>query len=404
MTDRNKKLLAGLRIIDLTDQKGNACTKLLADLGARVIKIECPDGGDAARHSPPFTAHNASPENSLSFYYNNTGKLSITLDIRHVRGQQILLDLIKQNDVIVESFSPGYLEGLKLGFEHLRYSNPNVILTSITGFGQTGTRRSYQTCDLVAEAFGGQMSVTGNASPLKHYGEQSYLTASLFAAIGILLAVRKRRMTGRGDHIDISLQEAVASTLEHVMVRFFYDNIVAARQGPLHWDHLFHTLPCKDGFIQITLFDKWETLVEWMDSEGMARDLTEKKYLDETVRRGHLNHIISVLEKWTRTHSKKELFDLGQLMNFPWAPVHSPREVVESPQLIERDFFQKTASPQTEKSLIKKCPRRPFILHPSGPYPIEPPPWPGRDNHSIYHQELGIPLEELMDLSNLGII
>lgn len=395
-------LLTGLRVLDLTDEKGSFCTKLLADMGARVIKIERP-GGDAARHSPPFMKNDDHPEKSLSFYYQNTGKLDITLNIKHVKAKKILFDLIKENDVIVESFSPGYLDELNIGFENLSQKNPNVILASITGFGQTGTRRNYQACDLVAEAYGGQMSVTGHSLPLKHYGEQSYLTASLFAAIGILIAVRKRRTTGKGKHLDISLQEGVASTLEHVMVRFFYENILAKRQGPLHWDHLFHILPCKDGFIQITLFDKWDTLVEWMDSEGMARDLTDQKYRDETVRRNQLDHIISVLEKWTRTHTKAELFDLGQLMQFPWAPVHSPGDVVESPQLAERDFFQQT-TPQTGKTVIKKCPRRPFILHPSGPYPIVPPPSPGRDNHQIYHQELDMSQEELMALSDLGVI
>ena len=342
------------------------------------------------------------PEKSLSFFYNNTGKLGITLNIEHVKGKNIFFEIIKKYDVIVESFNPGYLDKQSMGFKSLRRINPKIILASVTGFGQTGPRRDYKTCDLVTSAYGGQMFVTGDSKPLKHYGEQSYLTVSLFAAIGILLAVRKRRMTGKGEHLDISIQEAVTSTLDHVMVRFFYENCIPKRQGNLHWDNLFYICPCRDGFIQITLFDKWNTLVEWMDSEGMAQDLNHKRYNDEKFRLKHLDHIINVLEEWTRTHTKNELFELGQLMQFPWAPVQSTQEVVESPQLIERGFFKETC--QKNNVAIKKSARIPFTLDPVRPYPIMRAPLIGENNYHTYHKDLGTPQKELDELSALGVI
>ena len=396
-----KMLLAELRVLDLTDEKASLCSKLLADMGARVIKIERP-GGDASRDAGPFIGNEPHSEKSLSFFYNNTGKLGITLNIEHIKGREIFYELLKKNDVIVENFAPGYFNKLKINCENFKNINPKLIITSVTGFGQTGHRRYYKTCDLVASAYCGQMFVTGASKPLKHYGAQAYLTASLFAAVGVLLAIREQRKTGTGEHIDISIQEAVTSTLEHVLVRFFYENKIAKRQGPLHWNHLFHILPCKDGFIQITLFDKWDTLVEWLNSEGMAQDLLDNRFNDEKFRLKHLDHIINVLRKWTQTRTKNELFELGQLMQFPWAPVHSPREVVESPQLIEREFFQDVC--QTGNNIFKKCLRIPVILNPPRSNPIRHAPLIGEHNIQIYHKEMGISIKELNELSSLGVI
>lgn len=401
MKNKKEMLLTGLRVLDLADGKASFCSKLLADMGARVIKLERP-GGDASRDAGPFMGNAPHSEKSLSFYYNNTGKLGITLNLESDKGKQLFLELIKKNDVIVESFAYGYLDKLNLSFEYLKKINSNLIMVSVTGFGQSGPKRDYKTCDLVASAYGGQMFVTGASKPLKHYGEQAYLTASLFAAVGILLAIRKQRRTGTGEHIDISIQEAVASTLEHVLVRFFYENKISKRQGALHWNHLFHILPCKDGFIQITLFDKWDTLVELMSNEGMAQDLNDKKYNDERFRLKHLDHIINVLGKWTQTHTKNELFEFGQLMQFPWAPVYSPREVVESPQLIEREFFQDAY--QTDNKVFRKCPRAPFKLNPLRSKPIMHAPFIGENNNQIYHKELGISKKELNELSSFGVI
>ncbi len=394
-------LLSGLNILDLADEKAGCCSKLLADMGARVLKVERP-GGDASRNRGPFAGNRPHPEKSLSFFYNNTGKLAITLNIEHVKGKHLFFELVKKYDVVVESFTPGYLDNIGMGFESLSRINPKIILASVTGFGQTGPRRDYKTCDLVSSAYGGQMYVTGDSKPLKHYGDQSYLTASLFAAIGILLAVRKRRMTGKGEHLDISIQEAVSATLDHVMVRYFYENCIPERQGSRHWDNLFHIFPCRDGFIQITFFDKWNTLVEWLDSEGMAQDLNHKRYRDQKFRRKHLDHIIKVLGNWTRTHTKNELFELGQLMQFPWAPVHSPREIVESPQLIERGFFKDIC--ETDDTNIDKCTRLPLTLDPVQPHPILRAPLIAGNNYDIYHKELRISEKELNALSSLGVI
>jgi crotonobetainyl-CoA:carnitine CoA-transferase CaiB-like acyl-CoA transferase len=396
-------LLEGIQILDLADEKASFCSKLLADLGARVIKIEKP-GGDPSRGIGPFWGNSHHPERSLFFYHTNTNKLGITLNLEHPVGREIFCRLIKKTDIVVETFPPGYLSRLGLDFEILEEINPKLILISVTGFGQNGPRSQYKSCDLVASAFGGQMYVSGSllTPPLKSFGEQSYYAASLFGAISILLALRKRVYSGKGEHIDISLQEAVVSALEHVMVRFFYEKIIPKRQGSFHWNNSFCILSCKDGHILMTPFHQWETLVEWVDSEGMADDLIDEEYKKEEYRLQHFNHIIEVLQRWAKTHKKDELFELGQLMSFPWAPVYSPMEVLESSQLKTRGFFLDVKHPEMDTS----------IKYPGVPYQFSgylPPRWKrapliGEDNVPIYQKELGFLDEELKRLSLEGVI
>ncbi len=271
-----------LRILDFADEKASFCTRLLADMGARVIKVEKP-GGDASRNIGPFFKDKSRSKDSIPFFYSNINKLSITLDLEQDKGQSIFSKLVADTDVVVHTFALEDQTRLGLDYEALSSFNPKLILASVTGFGQNGPRRDYKTSDLVASAYGGQMYVCGSPSapPLKSFGDQSYYAASLFAATAILLAVRNRAKTGTGEHLDISLQASVTATLEHVMVRYFTEGIIYRRQESLHWNEGFVILPCQDGFIHVTLFQKWKTLIEWLATEGMAEDLVDEKWLDE---------------------------------------------------------------------------------------------------------------------------
>jgi len=328
--NRQGSALSGYRVLDLTDERGMLCSRYLVDMRAEVIRIEKPG-------SP-------SP-----FYWQNLGKRVITLDIE--LKPEIFKQLVKTADVLVESYPPGYLEALGLGYLQLVQINPRLVMASISDFGQDGCYRDYKSCDIVANALGGQMYVCGEADspPLKPFGNQSYYLGSLFAAIGILLALWRRHTSGRGQHIEISLQECVAAALDHVLVRYFYQGVVAKRQGSLHWNGAFHIFPCRDGYILLSLFYQWETLVEWLASEGMAKDLADKKWLDREFRLQHLDHVIEVLERWTRSHAVAELVEKGQLMRFPWAEVTSISGLVNSPQLEARNFWVEIEHPQTGK-------------------------------------------------------
>ncbi len=269
-------------------------------------------------------------------------------------------------------------------------------MASITDFGQSGPYRHYKSCDMVACALGGQLYVCGEPEtpPLKPFGNQAYFSASLFAATGILLALWHRHTSGRGQHIDISTQECVAATLDHVLVRYFYEGVVARRQGSLHWNNAFRIFPCRNGYVLLSLFQQWETLVEWLDVEGMAEDLTEPKWRDREERLRQLDHITEVLERWTKSHTVAELVEKGQLMRFPWAEVASIPGLVASPQLGERHFFIEAEHPQSGKK----------YRYPGVPCKMSRSPWQagscvprsGEHNKEIYRGELGLSEEEVL--------
>jgi len=402
-TANANNLISGITVLDLADEKASFCSKLLADMGARVIKIEKP-GGDSSRTIGPFFKNIPDPEKSLFFWYHNSNKLGITLNLEHSDGRNIFYKLVRESDIVIETFPPVYLRDIGLDFESLCAINPRVILVSVTGYGQNGPRKNLKSCDIVASAMGGQMYVSGSptTSPLKPFGEQSYYTASLFAVISILLALRKRRKKGKGEHIDISLQEAVTSTLEHVMVRYFHNHLIPKRTGSVSWNHEFCIVPCKDGFMLITLFRQWETFVEWLEGEGMAEDLVDEKWNDDEYRHSYLDYAIDVVTRWTKTHTKEELFQLGQAMGFPWAPISSPSEVIESPQLKERGFFVSVDHPELGRSI--PYPRLPYLCTSPTAMSRTRAPLIGEDNIPILHGELGLSEMELQKLARQGTI
>jgi benzylsuccinate CoA-transferase BbsE subunit len=378
-------ILTDHRIIDLTDEKGLLCSKLLADMGAEVIRIEVP-----GKQAQPVNA--------------NSGKHCITLDFESLKGRRLFRQIVEKCDVIIESFSPGYLHSLTLDYPNLEKINSRLIMTSITDFGQAGPYRDFKSSELVAAAMGGAMSVCGEPAkpPLKPFGAQAHNSACLFAANGILLALWQRHTSGKGQYLDISIHESVAATLDHILVRYFYEGEIAHRQGSLYWNNAFRIFTCKDGNILLSLLHQWETLVEWLDSEGMAADFTEPKWQSDDARRNNIDHIIEVLGKWTRTHTVDELVELGQLMHFPWAKVSSIQDVVNNPQLNDRGFFTEATDAATGKTY--KFPGAPFQMSQS-PLTINPHiPSAGEYNHEFYSNKLGLTEKEIANLSREGVI
>jgi crotonobetainyl-CoA:carnitine CoA-transferase CaiB-like acyl-CoA transferase len=273
-------ILAGCRILDLTGEEGAFALKTLAGMGAAITRVD--------------------PEK----------------DPAHFRA------LIKTADIFIETEPPGFLASLGFDYLSLSKTNPRLIMVSITPFGQTGPYKDLKASELTLQAMGGWLSVTGTPEqPLKLPKNQAFKTASLFAVNGILLALHNRHETGRGQYIDVSILECVTATLDHVMVRYFYQDIVSGRQGSRAWNNTFDILPCLDGHILISIHRQWETLVELMASEGMAEDLTDSRWLDREERNKKIEHILEVMTRWTLTHKAGELEELGQLMHFPWAEV-----------------------------------------------------------------------------------
>ena len=225
--------MAPYRVLDLTDERGLLAGKIFADLGADVIKIERP-GGDPARSVGPFYKDVPDPQRSLFWFAYNTGKRSITLNIESSEGQELLKSLVKSADLLVESFPPGYMDKLGLGYQVLSELNHRLIMTSITPFGQTGPYASWKGPDIVPWAMGCYMWMTGEPgrAPLRiSHPPQAYLHASAMAAVGSLMALRYRAMTGEGQHVDVSAQQCPVWMLTHTYAYWDLMKVNLGRQG-----------------------------------------------------------------------------------------------------------------------------------------------------------------------------
>ncbi len=349
--------LFGLRVLDLADPKGVYCTKLLADLGAEVIRIE-PPGGDPMRRIGPFFHDEQDPEKSLYFFHFNTNKRSVTIDLEDKAGQEIFKKLIRRADILVETFQPGYLDRLGLGYQSLKHLNPALIVTSITGFGQTGPWRDYKSCDIVGLATGGLLHICGwpDRPPQRMGGSQAHYMASVQAASGTLMALYHRQITGEGQHVDVSMQQSVPVCMQAAILQFQRTGEMRKRTGDqiiLPGQGIF---PCKDGYVdigQLSAVMWWDRLVRWLDSEGSAGDLTDAKYRDPfyRTRKDAIQHINEVIKAFTATRTKSEIFHGGQRKGVVIGPVNTPKDIANDPQLRGRNFFALVEHPELGAAL-----------------------------------------------------
>ena len=409
MTDtpdtNGRQPLAGCRALDLSGPAGVYCGKLLADLGAEVIKVE-PPGGSPMRSIGPFAHDRPGPERSLHWLHFNTSKRSITLDLAGEEGAALLRRLVRESDVLLETGAPGIMDSRGLGYRDLGSLNPGLIYASITPFGQTGPYRDYKGSDLVGFAMGGYMYVTGwpSTPPTRLWGSQAYHTASNRAFIGILMALYHRLLTGKGQHVDVSVQEAVAATTEHVNMAYIYEGSDAVRCGFRHGGRFVATWKCRDGYVSITTHSSqaWRDVREWMAEEGLAGDLMDEKYDDTFVLRGENSaHIEELIGKWAERHERWKITEWGQSRHYPFGPVAQPGELLSNPQLRARGFFVDVEHPEFDAT----------FTYPGAPYKLPRSPWrlssaaPRIGEHnSVVYTELGLSDEEQARLASEGVI
>src|SRR4030042_6256714 len=275
-------VLSPYRVLDLADEKGLLCGKILGDLGADVIKIEKP-GGDKARNLGPFYHDDPDPEKSLFWLALNTSKKGITLDIEKPEGREIFKRLGKTADFVIETYSPGYMVNLGLGDSDLEKINPGVILISITPFGQTGPYKNWKTSDIVAWALGGDMAPWGDVDrpPLTFsHPSQAYLQAGAAGAQGALTALFYRWLPGAGQQIDVSIQESVLPCLEHITGMGDIRQVIQKRGGGgmmLSNHRTMQIWPCKDGWVSWShggnsVLSPSLPLIKWMEEGGGTSD------------------------------------------------------------------------------------------------------------------------------------
>ncbi len=302
--------LAGLRVLELADETGQFCGKLLGDLGADVVKIE-PPGGAPNRHLGPFLDDIPHPERNLSYWYYNTSKRGITLNLETADGRELFRRLAAASDVILETFRPGFLASLGLGYESLRNENPGLIMCSLTPFGQTGPWRDYLSSDLLHMAAGGEMASSGydeadvpNAPPIAPGGGNAWHMGCHFAHMAIMAALVHRTVTGQGQYIDASIHEACALTTEAAIANYIYRGEVLRRQTGRH--HAAGPTPrtqfrAKDGtYVCALVAGRLNPryigeLADLLDTNGMAGDLRDPKYQDPAVVTANTSHIIDDL-------------------------------------------------------------------------------------------------------------
>src|SRR5262247_169843 len=285
--------LHGLRVLELADEKGQFCGKLLADLGADVVKIE-PLGGEATRRVGPFLDDVPHQDRSLSFWYYNTSKRGVTLNLDVAEGRQLFRRLAATADVIMETFPPGHLTSLDLSYQTLSAQNPGLIMCSLTPFGQTGPWRAYLSSDLLHMAAGGEMASSGydeadvpNAPPIAPGGGNAWHMGCHYAYMAIMAALVYRTVSGRGQYIDISIHEACALTTEAAIANYVYRGETLVRQTGRH--HSPGPAPrtqfrAKDGRYVTALVSGrlnpgyMKELAAFLGVYGMAADLADPKY------------------------------------------------------------------------------------------------------------------------------
>jgi benzylsuccinate CoA-transferase BbsE subunit len=429
--------LSDLRVLEVADEKGLYCGKLLAELGADVIKVEDP-GGDSTRRIGPFLHDIPHPERSLFFNYLNTSKRSITLDLQSSDGRALFRKLILGVDILLESFPPRNLDDLGIGYSSLSKMNPRLIMTSITGFGQTGPFSDFKSTDLIGMAMAGPMYICGfPEDPPSHIGvSQGYYLASVHASSGTLLALCHRDATGRGQHVDVSMQEAITFAQENAIGIYEQLGQIRRRSGQRHALAVPGTglYACKDGLIVCSFHlpwrqrgGGWQPILAWLDGEGMAQDLTKPEWrdrleayftsrqtmeeyltdtnVDEDVRNERSlqkDHVNQVLQEFFSSRTKRELTESAQARRIVVAPVNEIADIVADPQLQARNFFEQVAYSETGSSL--KYPRGPFLLSKT-PYQIRRrAPLIGEHNIEIYEGELGLTRKELVQLRELGVM
>jgi crotonobetainyl-CoA:carnitine CoA-transferase CaiB-like acyl-CoA transferase len=409
--------LSPYRVLDLTDENGQLCGRIFSDLGADVIKVE-PPGGDPARKKGPFYHDVSDPEKSLFWMAYNTGKRSITLDINTPEGRDILKRLLKEADFLIESFPPGFLEELGLGYCDLEKINPGLIMASVTPFGQTGPRALWKAPDLVSWAMGGYMWMTGEPgkAPVRiSHPPQAFLHAGAITAVGCLMALLSRSVSGKGQHVDTSAQQCPSWMLTNTYAFWDLQQVKLGRGGIYRQfgSNIIKTVwRAKDGYVTFMFSGGaigakgQRRVVEWMDEDGMAEDWLKEINWEEmsafSTAIGSLEKITEAFGKFFETKTKKELLDEAIKWGIMMAPVNTVADVHEDPQLEARQFWGK-AVVGDENNAVK---------FPGAPVKMSQTPWKsssrapciGEHNRDIYKNVLGFSDEEIKKLEQSKVI
>jgi crotonobetainyl-CoA:carnitine CoA-transferase CaiB-like acyl-CoA transferase len=410
------KLLSGLQALDLTDEKGFVCGKILAAMGVDTIKIERP-GGDPARSIPPFYHDTPDPEKSLYWFAFNTDKRSITLNLETDQGKDLFRKLAVKADFVLESFSPGFMDVLGLGYEALCRINPRIIMTSITPFGQKGPHSYFKGSELVVSAMSGVLVSTGDPdrAPVMEAPGSIYFRAGAAAACWTVISHYYREITGEGQQVDVSIQEVDASRHSVNLYMWEFDKRLFKRKGPMR-QFGFHPIrsvyPCKDGYVCWILWggagaaSRNSAISQWIDEEGLEnplRQVTNWKEFDmAAIAKETVDAFEVVIGKLFLKHTKKEIAEEGLKRGIEARVVSNPADVCKDPQLRARSFWVDLGHPELGVTLA--YPKHFFLCSETENYVRRRAPLIGEDNDEIYGKELGLSSTEIAELKEANVI
>ncbi len=363
MTSRAQgRVLEGLRILDLTRVvAGPFATAIFADLGAEVIKIERPGTGDDYRYGP-----SPKGETSLSFQNTNRGKRSITLDVRRPEGRELLLRLCEGADALVENFRAGFLEGIGLGPAVLQERNPRLVVASLSGFGQVGPRAGEGSYDIVAQAAGGLLAITGTEeAPLRGGGALADFVGGLYLAVGLLAGLRDRDRTGRAPVLDLSNQDAIFAITDSAASIHEGTGQTMERVGNQHpFTAPYDAFATRDGHIAIGTASN-KLFRRLMEAIGRPRLGTDERFRSHRSRSARRKEINAVVAGWMQSRTCDEVLEvLGpEGADLPCARVARPEELVEDPQLLARGMVERHPHPTLGEVVFHGNPLR-FEGHP----------------------------------------
>ena len=390
-------ILGDIKVLDLSeDIAGPFCTKLLAGLGAEVVKVERPGQGDPARNGPPFLGSQPNQENSGLFLYFNTAKKSVTLDFEAAEGISILRQMAEQCDILVESSPPGHMSDLRLGYDSLSELNPGLIYTSITPFGQSGPYRDYKGSDIVAQAIGALMCVIGlpDREPLKIGGNPLLCTTGMAAFSATMLALYVRDMEGHGQHVDISDMETTAVAQIHTSIHYQFGRSPERRPSNL--------TRARDGWVSPGLEtgvqeETWPRVCELLGVPELADD---ERFNSAPARRENSQELLAVVGQWAADRPKEEIYHTLQGLRSIAGYVATVEDLIGSRQLISREFFQLIDHPETGE-----------LKYPGALFRIGGETWRnqraptlGEHNASVYGDWLGYTAEQVGELRWKGVL
>ena len=341
--------LGGIRVLELGGELSNYCGKLFAELGADVVLVE-PPGGSDLRFQPPYADDEESVERSLSFFYHNTSKRSIVIDLESPSGVEVFRRLAGSVDLVLEDRAPGYLASLGLGPDELLAEHPSLVVTSVTPFGQEGPYSHFRHADIVCMAFGGMLWMGGydDGPPVRAVGDQAYMAGSLFAAVAAMIALTHAELRGEGQHVDVSVQEAVAMGLENAAQYYDLEGHIRRRYGGRQREAGFGVFPCADGHLFLLASGIggnrfWANMVAWLLHEAVpgAEILEEDGWGDPKfmATEGAKEAFEDIFTRFAATRTKQELYHESQKWRVPLGPVNQPSDVLASAQLADRGYF-----------------------------------------------------------------